>query len=219
MSAWEEFSGAYVEAAASSLPLHRAAVAVLASISSLAVTHQTHKSILESILRIELAHLTAIDSPLLKNSNVGTVAAGLAAAIAGLFLSPLLLRIVFALATRSTSIFQRAKESSLASAGIHLDFEKRKAAADLLSSSLEQPRRRLRAYNSTVEVLTATSVLFLVLAYWGNILDVLTAIAAGLFALLLTVRSTLFFLSDYFGPAMVKAELEGRRPPSAEDLR
>ncbi len=211
MSVWDSISTTYVEAATSALPLHRAVVFATGLGGSLAVRQQTHLSIFETVARIPLSELASLSAGPLGNAVFADVLFGIALVTSGWLFSRLVLWVVFTLAARSTNLWERA---SAAQTPIdpQQSLADRQAALDLIDKSLSEPRARLRARGAAAELLGGVGIGCLVGAYWGNVLDGLLGAVWLLVSIGLQVSSVRLFLADYLGPAMVKAQLQGRKP-------
>lgn len=112
MSAWESVGTTYIEAATSAMPLHRALVFAVGLGGSVAVREQTHLSIFETLARIPLSDMTSLATGPLSKAVFADVLLGIALVVGGWVFSRLMLRAVFALAARSTNLWERARASA-----------------------------------------------------------------------------------------------------------
>jgi hypothetical protein len=213
MSAWDSISSTYVEAATSALPLHRAVIFVAGFGGSLAVRQQTHLSIFETVARIPLSELISLSTGPFSKAVFADVLIGVALVTSSWIFSRLVLRTVFALAARSTNLWERARISA-AQAPIDpkQSLADRQAALELIDKSLDEPRARLRSRGSAAELIGGLGLGYLLASHWGNLLDGLLGAVLALVSISLQVGSVQLFLSDYLGPAMLKAQLQGRKP-------
>lgn len=218
MSAWEEISSTYVEAATQVLPFHRVVIFSVGFLISLVIQSQSHLSVLESLAAVPLSELVTFDKGLLSKATFGTILWALLATSVAIALSKGMLRLAYKLVDRATGAGEKA--ASLDRSWIAgLSIEERNSALELVESGLPEPRARLRAYTSINELLVGIGFIFSVAAYWGNILDGIAGIvafAAGLFSHMIAIH---IFLSDYYGAALSKAHLQGKAIPDIERLQ
>jgi hypothetical protein len=215
MSLWDSVGTTYVEAATSALPLHRAVVFAAGVFGSLAVHNQTHRSIFETVAQLPLAEMASLSTGPLSKAMLADLMFGIGAVICGWVFSRFSLHLVFALAARSTDFWARIKE---AQAQVPIDSTQpladRQKAMELIDASLKEPRARLRSLGSAAELAGGLGVASLVAAHWGNALDVAFGAVLVLVSLGLQVSSVRVFIADYFGPALYKARLQGKKPPT-----
>ena len=95
----------------------------------------------------------------------------------------------------------------------------RQAAIEVIDASLEQPRGRLRALNAFAELFCGLGIGLVLAAYWGNALDLLSGLGMLGLGLTLVTIAVRLFLSEYFGPAMVMARIQGRPQPTPLNFR
>lgn len=214
MSTWETVGTTYVEAVTSAMPLHRALVFATGFSGSLAVRDQTHLSIVETLARVPLSNLTSLATGPLSKAIFADVLLGIALVVGGWVLARLVLRAVFALAARSTKLWERAGASAAQSPlDLTQSLSDRQAALDLIEKSLDEPRSRLRVRAAAAEVTAGFGIGCLAATYWGNVLDGLLGAFLLMLLIALQVSSVRLFLADFLGPAIVKARLLGREPP------
>lgn len=215
MSVWDSVGTTYVEAATSALPLHRVVVFIAAVLGSLAVRHQTHLSILETVANISVLELTAISTGVFSRAVLADAAVGFAVVLGGWAFARVTLLVIFALAARSTDLWDRVRE---ASKNLKVDSTQpladRQAAMEIIDASLADPKARLRSFAAAAELAAGCGMGCLAASYWGNILDALTGIFLVAVTASIQVHSVRLFLAEYFGPALLKAQLQGKRPPS-----
>ncbi len=214
MSVWDSIGTTYVEAATSTLPLHRAAVFAVGFVCSVSVNQQTHLSIIETIASIPVSELTSFSNGLLGKAVLADVLIGISLTLIGWIFSRLVLRTIFALAARSTDLWERMQISGT-TPHIHplQSLSERQTALEFIDRSLSEPRARLRSLCATAELLGGLGVGCLIAAFWGNILDGILGVAICSIAVGLQVSAVQFFIADYLGPAMLKAKLQGRKAP------
>lgn len=218
MSTWETFSTSYVEAAVASFPLHRAVVALAGFVGCVGMAHQTHPSVFVTAIRMPLKSFLTLDSPQLSDAKLGYILAGVLASIVGLVASRVLLWLVFQLASRATRLWERANAPAHRISQSSLNGERRREEMSLLQAALERPKARLRTKNAVSEILSGLGCISLVAAAWGNWIDLAIGATLLTFALLLTVTSVRYYLSEYLAPSLLIAQLEGRTPPTPNTI-
>lgn len=219
MSAWESFGSTYVEAATSALPLHRLVVFAAGFVGSIAVSNQTHRSLFETVARYSLSSLTDFKDGPLSTATFANLLVGAGLVMIGWLAARILLWLIFAAASRSTDLHSRAAAARSVSTVKAADpISDRQAMVALIDSSLEQPRAQIRALNTAMELSLALAIGFSAAAWWGNRLDAAIGFALLLVSVMLGVSSVRLFLAEYFGAAMLRAQLQGRRTPSPADV-
>lgn len=219
MSAWESFGSTYVEAATSTLPLHRLLIFAAGFLGSIALSNQTHLSIFESVARLNLSGLADLKSGPLSTASLANLFVGAGLVLVGLVAARILLWLVFAAASKATDLHKRASAARTTSMVKPSDpIADRQAMVALIDSSLEQPRSQIRAINTAMELSLALAIGFIAVAWWGNRLDVAIGLTLLLASVVLGIVSVRLFLAEYFGPAMLRAQLQGRRTPSPVDV-
>lgn len=213
---WESLGSTYVDAVTKTFPLHRVLVFALGTLLSLIATDHEYKSLSESLVRLGLGDLTSLESGPLSKATVLNVFLGLGAALSGWAVARLALRIAFACVDNLASIRKKVKvaydESPFKNAKT---ITERKEALDFVNSSLEDSHSKIKAMAAMAELLGGVGVTLIVACWWGNWLDALYGLAALTTAVIAQFRSVLIFLSDYLGPALSRALLLGRPPPSS----
>lgn len=213
MSIWDSVGTTYVEAATTALPLHRVIVFGIGFIGSLAIKNQTHLSILETVASLPLNDLTSFSIGPFREAIFADVLVGIFLAASGWFVSRVLLRIIFGLAARSTNLWKRVTESELP-IGRSQSLAERLQLVELIDSSLIETRAHLRSLSAGSELLCALVVGCLLASHWGNVLDVLGGVVSLATALIVNAASVRIFLADYFGPSLLKAQLQGKKASS-----
>lgn len=213
MSIWESVGSPYVEAATAALPLHRLVLFGSGLLSALAVKSQTHLSIVETISRTKLLSLAEFSTGPFSTATLGDILIGVSAVVAAWALWRALVLLVFELAAKATKIVQRAQDA-LNSFQLPAQLADRQAAIEVIRTSLEAPRSRLRALNAFAESSCGVGLVLLIASYWGNRLDLVVGATLMLLALGLITVAVRCFLADYFGPATLMAALQGRPHPT-----
>lgn len=217
MSAWEDISSTYAEAATKALPLHRAIVFGAGFLLSLSIQQQTHLSILETLAVVPLSDFSTLDKGFLAKATGANVMWAMLATLTAVALSKGMIRLAYGVVDRATGASKRAAQLDRGwVAG--LPIEERKAALDLVESGLAESRTRLRAMTGMNEILIGVSAMFAVSAVWGNALDGSISAVTLIAATCTHLMAIYVFLTDYYGPALAKAQLQGRSLPRITSL-
>jgi hypothetical protein len=216
---WDSLGSTYVDAVTKTFPLHRVLVFALGTLLSLIAPDHEYKSLSESLIRLGLGDLTSLESGPLSKATVLNVFLGLGAALSGWAVARVTLRIAFECADNLASVRQKVKvaydESPFKNAKTIAD---RKEALEFVNSSLEDSHSKIKAMATIAELLGGVGVTLLIGCWWGSWLDAVYGLAALVAAVIAQFRSVLIFLSDYLGPALSRALLLGRPPPSSIDV-
>jgi len=212
MSAWEDVGATYAEAATKALPLHRAVVFAAGFLVSLAIQRQTHLSILETLSCVPLTDFATFEKGFLAKATSANAMWAIGLTIVAVLLSKTLTRLAYMLVDRATGASKRAAQLDRAWLK-GLSIEERKAALELIDAGLAEPRGRLRSMTSINELLSGIGIAFAVAAHWGNVLDGTISGVALVSAACSHLLAIQIFLGDYFGPALTRAQLQGKRVP------
>lgn len=220
MSAWESVSTTYLEAATAALPLQRLVVFGAGFLGALSVGVQTNSSILQAIAKLEFSKLASVGEGPLAHATIGDALSGVALVTIGWILSRGFLWLVFEFAARSTDLRRRVvadqrHETEMRS----LQVGDRQAVVALLESSLQETRGRLRVFGAFAELLFGLSAGSAIAFIRGNIIDLLIGLAFFIVALMLHVIAVRIFLAEYFGAALLKSKIQGRKPPTPFGVR
>lgn len=215
MASWEEFGSTYMESIANKLPLHRVFLFCLGFLGVQAARNQSHLSIAETIVNLRLGDLISLQSALLENSTFADLLLGLSASFAGWGSASLLAMMLFAVVAKGCNLNGRNSSAlELSKKDISMNPRERREEAEFQIRGLEQPRVGMMWRNSLCETWYGVSVVFFVATAWGNVLDLVIAIAALIGGCITTVGTLRYFFREYYGPALFVAQLEGRRPPT-----
>lgn len=215
MSAWEEIGSTYVESIASTLPLHRLIVASSALLGALAISHQTHLSIAETIASIEIAQLIEAESSTIRKLRVLDIFFGMLLPALAWIASYAATRLVFLLVERGSNLKNRATAAIERFQNIKaMELKERREEIEILDKSLEKTRGTLRRCGSISEILCGFGLLFLISSYWGNILDFSLGVLSLLGGVVSSGISLKFFFRDYYGTALFISQLQGKALPT-----
>jgi hypothetical protein len=220
MSAWETFGSTYVEAATSAIPLHRLMVVVAGFIGSLIAPNLTHLSAIESILRINIASLVDLSAGPLSAASIANILVGVAFAVVAWGASRAIVKFTFYLAAHLTELEEKVKKAveTASFAGPEIAISDRQAMVSFVETTLELPRKKIRSLHSMIELAFGLGLGSLVASFWGNILDAVVGIALLFVGTFLSGLSVRHFLSDYYGHAMFRARLQGKKNPTPIDI-
>jgi hypothetical protein len=214
MSAWEDLGSTYVESITNVLPIHRMIVFAFGFVGSLCIEHQQYLSICESIARINLSELSEFKSDLLKNATILNIFWGALLVSSGWAISRLGAIATFSVAAKAVDLKSRSINSMKKSSEISsMTIEDKRKAIDIAEGALEKPGKKMKSLNSYSEGLLSMGLASLVAAHWGNALDILLGISLLIAGATFTVKSVIFFLSEYYGQALFIAQLRGKSPP------
>lgn len=218
MSVWESVGSSYVEAVANALPLHRLVIFLVGVGASLAVKTQTHLSIVETIARVKVADLSSLSSGPLASTTLGDLLLGIGAVAVAWIASRVAIRSIFALAARGTNLWARATEAVARTSDIRVDsMADRQATINFLDESLKETRIRLKGKSALSELTMGLAIIFIATFQWGNSLDLVCGTLILTLSVALHMSTVSTFLSDYFGIALYKSQLQGKRPPTPLD--
>lgn len=205
-----------MESATSALPLHRLVLFFCGVLGVLAIKSQTHLSVLETVAHFQLSAFSSLERGVFMSATLGDLAVGFLAVLVGWLGVRASLLLVFSLAGRSTDLWARSR-AVVHERPLPRSADRRKAAIEVLDASLKEPQGRLRTLTAMSEVLCGAGVGLVFASRWGNVLDLVFGILFLVVTLGLVVGSVRLFVADVFGPAMVKAYLQGRTPPTPWD--
>lgn len=218
MPDWDSLADTYADAVKSAFPLHRLVLVVLGLLGSIAAQHLTHKSVVETIVRLPLDSIRLGEGGFLQRGMVADLVIGFLLALCAWVISGGLVRLVYALASRSIDLQSRMRATT---AGIERDgkapLDEVKMLSEFIDSALELPRKRLRSINAGGELAAGIACAGFVAAFWGNALDAAVGAIAMAAAVVYHVVGTRVFLSEYLGPALLKSSLMGKELPSPRD--
>lgn len=211
MSTWDAVGSTYLDAITSTVPVHRLLLVLGGLIGTSVVRSPSHRSVVEGALKLELSALF----PVINTATIADLMVAALLTVAGCIAARLLLRTVFELASRSTDL-QRRVQSQIERTRVcqQIAADLRSSEVALLEGLLGAPRTRIRKMNACAETLCGFAIGLLVASYWGTVVDAAVAMALGLAAVFVHVMAVRCFLSEYFGPALLKAQLQGREPPT-----
>lgn len=194
------------------MPLHRLVLFACGFIGAISIKTQTHLSVLETLAQSKVMTFASLTSGPLASATVGDLLFGAGTICAGWLVARLLLVAVFALAARGTELWEKSKKAAQATQAPS-SMQDRKTAIEVVDASLKEPRARLKAFNALSEVCCGIGIGLVISFHWGNVLDLTVGLALLALGFVLTMVSVRVFLFEFFGPAMVKAQLQGRPKP------
>lgn len=212
MAAWEEISSTYAEAATRALPLHRFLIFATGFLVSLGVQQQTHLSILETLSVLKLSSLTSFDKGFFEEATVASVMWAIVATALSVIVSKGMARLAYRVVDHATGASTKAQNLDRSWLGA-LSVEEKKAAVELLDSGLNETRSRIRMLTGLNELLIGLFITFASALHWGNLLDGSVAAVAIIGAVISHMAAISTFLSEYYGPALIRAQLQGKAAP------
>lgn len=200
----------YAETIASALPLHRVFIALFGFLCSITVANKTHKSIVESILRIEFQSISTSTGKLLEKATLFDCFWGLVLCLITLVAYHSIAQLSFLLINKSINfdnkIRDRIKEFEWLK---NLKNSDRTRAIERIELAKSNALKRIRNLGTLIELSIAISISLLASSYWGNLLDGLVGASAMLIAILIQAYFMHFFFSTYLGPALQEAIING----------
>lgn len=214
MSTWEEIGSTYVESITNALPLHRLIIASSAVLGAIAISHQTHLSIAETIASIEVAQLADIKSTTIHHLKILDISFGILLPVLAWLTSYAATRFMFSLVERGANLKNRATAATEKYSNIKaMNLKDRREEIEILDKSLEKTRVKLKKISSIGEVLCGFGLLFLISSYWGNVLDISLGLLSLFGGFISSGVSLKFFFSDYYGTALFISQLQGKALP------
>jgi hypothetical protein len=208
-------STTYVQALTSAMPLQRLLLFGIGLLGSIAVQFQTHLSLLETVLNIPISAFTSLSNGPFVAMNLLNFAIGLTIPMIGFFCSRISMYLIFGFYDKVTAHTKRVNQSvAKHPLDSNMSIDEKIKLAEFFEKLLDQPRSQLRSLAANVEFVIGASWAFLLASHWGNALDLLIGISLFIVALFMQLHSVKFFLSEYLGHALLKAQLEWRRNPT-----
>lgn len=214
MSALDEVKTIYTDAAATLLPLHRAIVFTIGFFTSLVLSRIHSASITFSMLNTRLVDISSFSKPPLAGARVADVAAGIALVVISWYSSRLILAAAFQVAARSTHLWERVQSSPNYNLvrNVH-NLADQQSAVALLDSLLKGPRARLRMLNALTEICSGIALVNFFSGIRGSTADFWIGVGFAVAAIVTTILAVNYFLSDCFGPLLLRSELLGAKKP------
>lgn len=202
----------YAETIASALPLHRVFIVLFGFLCSISISNKTHKSIIETILRIEFHSISTSAGNLLEKATLFDCFWGLTLCMATLVVYHGIAWLFFLLINKSidfdNKIRSRIKEFEWLT---KLKDSDRTRAIERIELAKTNSLKRIRSLGVMIELLIAISISLLASSHWGNLLDSLVGTSAMLIAIIVQVYFMHFFFSAYLGPALQEAIINGSK--------
>lgn len=215
MSALEEIGTKYAESVAIAFPIYRVCISFLAFLGILSVNHQTHLSIFETLLSINILTLADVKSFTFKNTILLHIILSFLAPLSASLLSAWIAKGLFYIVSKGGKLKDRATEATQnRKPKENLSFKEIREIIDTLNQSQEKYLSKLKKIQSISESLYGISIIFSVLFFWGNILDLLIAILALSLAISFTSKSVSYFLENCYGTALLISQIEGKPIPT-----
>jgi hypothetical protein len=215
MSAWEEIASTYVESIANALPLHRLVIAASAILAALAVSHQTHLSIAETVVSIEVAQLIDLNSDAFQKLKILDICFGILLPILAWLTSRISTRILFLVVKRGADLENKSIAAMRKFPNIkEMELKERRDEIEILDKSLEKVRSKLKKINSSAEIFCGLGLLLLISFKWGNILDLSLGLLSLMGGIVSCGVALKIFFSEYYGTALFIVQLQGKALPT-----
>jgi hypothetical protein len=214
MSALDEVKGIYTDAAANLLPLHRAIVFAIGFFMSLALSRRHSASMTLSMLNTRLVDISSFSKPPLAGARVADVAAGIALVVLSWLASRIILAVVFRVAARSTSLWERVESSQSHKVVRNVqNLADHQSAVSLLDTLLKGPKARLRMLNALSELCAGIALVNVFSGIRGSNADLGIGTGFAVIATVVNILAVNYFFADCFGPLLLRAELLGAKKP------
>lgn len=210
MPGWDDINSAYAESIKNTLPLYRVLIALTALICLIGTTHQTHLSIAETIASIKISWLFEEKSSPFLDVRIRDILFSALIPATALISSRTSTKLIFSLICRSEAFklkLNAASKNKIDTKSMSLS--DRKKLIDFFDNQLKNHRNSLKTRNSISEILFGIAIIFFVMYYWGNALDIIVAIVATILAIISCASALIFFFTNYYGLALHISQLEG----------
>lgn len=195
---------------ASALPLHRLLIALFGFLCSISIANKTHKSIIETILRIEFHTISTSPGNLLEKATLFDCFWGLTLCITTLVIYHGIAQLFFFLINKSLDFDNKIRSRIQEFEWLRkLKESDRTRAIERIELAKSNALKRIRNLGVTIELLIAISISLIISSHWGNSLDIIAGTSAMLIAILVQGYFMNFFFSTYLGPALQEAILNG----------
>jgi hypothetical protein len=209
----EDLQAKYLDEIRSMFPLHRLILGMLGFVCSLVVTTQTHKSIAESLIHLQLKTFSFDEGNLFEQAEIWNLLLG------------------FSLCFLSWSISSSISRKFLAFLMVKLKVEERiqnktkelnkllqtanptpKEILSHINQQSENSKKAIARLSNSSELCTGICLCFGIASYWGNTVDFLTAAIFFVLSIYATYMAIYRFFSKYIKYDLVSAALMGTRP-------
>lgn len=215
---WDTLKENYTEAISSVFPIHRFLIAMLGFFCVVAVEHQSHLSIVETLLRIKLASLSTEPGKILENTSVMDLSWGFMLSAASFAGYQLISQKMFSGISRTVNYKEKVDQKYEQFRWLSLlPPTDRNHALNRVSLEKKRQQKILISRAIGAELAIAFFIALSVSSYWGNALDVTVAIFALFVGIGIQANVVFVFFAKYLGPALEESILndskEEIRPP------
>lgn len=216
---WDTVKENYTEAISAAFPIHRFLIAVLGFLCAIAIAHQSHLSVIETLLRFQLSSLSTESGKLFEHASLMDCLWGLLLCGSSFSCYQLLAKTIFSSISKIVNYRHKVevkfKQFQWLSELPSIDRSNALKRVDLEKKS-QQKLLKSRAVGA--ELLIAIFLALTISSYWGNTLDIIVAALAFFVAVGLQANLVYLFFAKYLGPALQESILNGEkdeiRPPS-----
>lgn len=214
MAAWSDVGSTYAEAVQGIFPLHRACIFFFGLTSSLAIEKDRLTPAIDTISELRLSEFASISAGFFKEATVLNITFGCLAVISALTLSFALTRFLTYIINKSTNFLEKAKSLDR-SWTKNLNIEDRKNAIEFIDQGISDARTRIQHFSGCGELAAGISATLIACSLFTGTKDFGVSMAIFFMAVLLHGVKMHIFFKDFFGPALTKAQLQGKSVPSA----
>jgi hypothetical protein len=191
-------------------------IGVAGYLAAIAVSDQTHKSIAESIAQTQIHHLLSFDQLQIRGITIAMLIAGIISTVLAVLIARVVLWLIFLLSCRLTNFWGRVDAQVTNKPFDSFPIQERQALATFIDATLEGPRITIRRYRVSTEVCSGLSFMFFVAFIWGNLVDLAVAIFFAAACIVQTVQLIRYFHANFFGSALLLAQVQGRPYPKPD---
>lgn len=213
MAEWSDIASTYAESVQGLLPLHRACIFLTGFTSSLAIERNEKTPITHFISNIKISELTTFSNSFLSDATGFNVICGLISIIAALITSSIINKIIYQTINNATKFIEEAISLDRSWKN-ELSLEERKILIEIIDQGTSDAKSRIQRFAAMGELLIGISIILLIASISTGATDFFTGIGLLLTGLIVHAIKMHIFFKDYFGPALTKSHLQGRRLPT-----
>lgn len=205
---WETVKENYTEAISSAFPIHRFLIAVLGFLCAVAIAHQSHLSIIETLLRFQLSSLSTESGKLFEHASLLDCLWGLILTASGFGCYQLLAGTIFSWISKIVNYKQKVEVQYKQYRWLSLlPPQDRDRALNRVNLEKKDQQKRLKSRATGAEFAIAVFLGLGLSSYWGNALDIVVAAFALLVGIGLQANIVYIFFAKYLGPALQESIL------------
>ena len=208
----EELQEKYLDEIRALLPLHRIFLCMLGFMSSLIISNQTHKSITESLIRLNLTSLSFETGKLFENAQIWHVLIGILLTIFTFLLNNNISKIILKFLLSKTNAKNKIEEKTLKIRELlQKENHHSKEILPLIEKQSEEAKNKISRIANNGELCTGIFICFGIASWYGNIIDISMSIIFLVTALMKIYFAIYYFFSKYLKYDIVKAILSNEQ--------